>query len=211
MVTYCTAANVASFIQVATFDGSSKPTLTEVNDLIEMNEDHIDKKTMNAWRSITVTDEYHHIGEKGRAYRRHDGFEIFLDNRNITAMSLGAGDSLKVWNGNTDEEWLDNKVEGRNRDFWFVLVRGILFIKQHAVTLPKFFAVRITYRFGEPVVDKDIKKACILLTAVDLAESDDRSILFPEGTSNVPLPNKIDLWKKEAEEIISTNREIKVL
>ena len=36
------------------------------------------------------------------------------------------------------------------------------------------------------------------------------SILFPEGSSNIPLVDKRTIWQREADKIIQNNRELKV-
>ncbi len=70
--------------------------------------------------------------------------------------------------------------------------------------------MRLTYRFNEPTITKDIEKACIRLTAIALVSSDDKSLLFPEGSSNVPLLDKIQLWQSEADKIIQDNKELPI-
>lgn len=208
MVTYCTAANVASFLNLNSFSGSTDPTTTEVEEYIEMNEDYIDRETMHAWRAVTVSQETHHLDSP--AYNLRDGVDIYLNHRKITAFSSPT-DKLEVWNGSEWEDYAATRTEGRNNDFWIDYEMGIVFIKTFPRTIPRFFSVRVTYRYGEAAVAKDIKKACILLTAADIIETDDRSILFPEGTSNVPLLEKSRIFRERAEKIINANREIKAV
>ncbi len=88
---------------------------------------------------------------------------------------------------------------------------GIVFIKTFPRTVPRNFAVRVTYRFGETSVPKQIKKCCILLTALDILQSEDRSILLPEGTSNLSYQEKANRWEKQAMQIIASNKELKVV
>ena len=101
---------------------------------------------------------------------------------------------------------------GRNKDFWVDYKLGILFIKTFPRTVPRNFAVRVTYRFGNLlIVPKQIKKCAIYLTVIDLLQSDDRSILLPEGTSNIPIQAKSDYLWTRARQIIDSNTEIKVV
>ena len=60
MVAYCTAKQVAAFLQVADFSGSTTPTTSDVESFIEMAEERIDQLTDHAWataRAKSVTDE----------------------------------------------------------------------------------------------------------------------------------------------------------
>lgn len=205
---YCSAADVGSFLQVS-FSGSTTPSSTEVEAIIAEHEDYIDAETMHAWRTVTVTEETHHVGQI--AYQVRDGVSIFLENRSVKTLSSGSGDKVEIWNGSTWEDYLVSRTEGRNNDFWLDYKMGVLFLKTFTQSFPKNFAARITYRFGESTVKADIKKACVYLTAADIVESDDRSVLLPEGTSNVPLSEKARSWRERAEKIIKTNKQVKAL
>ena len=44
----------------------------------------------------------------------------------------------------------------------------------------------------------------------ELLMADDRSVLIPEGSQNVDLGSKIQLWRKEAAEILNRYKEIVV-
>ena len=60
MVAYCTANQVAAFLQVADFSGSTTPTTADVESFIEMAEERVDQLTDHAWatsRAKTVTEE----------------------------------------------------------------------------------------------------------------------------------------------------------
>ena len=207
-VTYCTAAQVASFLNISTPDGSSDPTLTEVEGMINENEDYIDMVTGHAWRSVTVTDEIHSM--ENYAFNISDGVSISLHHRKITAFQSGT-DKIEIWDGSQDLDYVANKNEGRDKDFWVDLTNGRVFIKTFPRSLPRFFGAKITYRYGESSVPGDIQKACKLLTAKDLVENDDKSLLLPEGSSNVPLLSKAERWLEEAEKIIMRRKEYKVL
>lgn len=205
---YCNASDVAEFLQSITFSTTTSPTTNEVVGLITQHQDYIDNKTGHAWRTTTATNEYHHL--KKMSYQHRDGVPIFLKNRKITTFSSGT-DKLEIWDGSQWLDWVANKTEGRNGDFWVDYEQGIIFIKTVPAYLPRYFQVRVTYRYGDSTVPGDIKRACILRTAADLVNSDDRSSLFPEGTQNVPLPEKVEKWMAEADKIIIDRKEIKVL
>jgi len=206
-VTYCAATDVSAFLQVSAFSTSTTPTLAQVEALINENEDYIDSETMHAWRSVTVTNETHNLTIPTN---RNDGTKIALMNRKITTFASGT-DKIEVWNGNTWYDYVANLTEGRNNDYWVDYSMGFIFIKSFPEFLPKEFSVRVTYRFGETSVKKDIKKACVLLTARDVISSDDRTVLLPEGADGGTYDKKISEWEKRAEKIISNNREVKFI
>ncbi len=60
MPSYCTANDVAAFLQVDNFSGSTTPTSTDVEAFIDMAEGRIEELTNHAWSTAkvrTVTDE----------------------------------------------------------------------------------------------------------------------------------------------------------
>ena len=134
-----------------------------------------------------------------------------MGNRNITTLSTGDGDKLEVYTGGSDfEDYLVTRNEGRDKDYWVNEQEGILWLRTYPRIFRRSFDVRLTYRFKEPTLKKDIEKACIRLTAIAIVESDDKSILFPEGSSNIPLMDKRTIWQREANKIIQNNRELKL-
>lgn len=205
--TYCTSSQVAAFLQVPKFNATTSPTKEEVDEMIIESEDDINRQTLNSWKSKTITKEYHTIKP---AIHRYEGTQIFIDNRNITALSTGDGDKLEVFNGSEWEDYLVSRTEGRTNDYWINLIDGIIWLKTYPRILRRTNDVRLTYRFKEPSVPGDIKRACIRLTAISIIESDDKSILFPEGSSNIPLTTKSEKWQERADKIIQNNRELKV-
>lgn len=205
---YCSSDQVAAFLQVPTFDGTTSPTKTDVDSLILENTELIEQKTMNAWRETIVTKEYHTIKYPNI---RYEGTKIFFENRNIKTLDSNEGDLLEVFNGSTWENYLTTRNEGRTKDYWVDEEDGILWIRTYPRYIKRTFDIRLTYRFGENNLSKDIRKACIRLTAADILQSDDKSVLFPEGSSNIPLPDKASKWERQAKEIIRDNRELKVV
>ena len=214
MVDYCSSANVFAFLQLGTTSGftgtdfttNTTPSKTQVEEWIVEAEDKINRRTLNSWKSKTITKEYHTIKPPTRYY---EGTKIFIGNRNITTLASGSGDKIEVWNGSEWEDYLVSRTEGRNKDYWVSEVDGILWLRTYPRILRRDNDVRLTYRFKEPSVPGDIKTACIRLTAITAIQSDDKSLLIPEGSQNIPLFEKTKIWKREASEIIQDNRELK--
>ena len=48
------------------------------------------------------------------------------------------------------------------------------------------------------------------MVCIELLMSDDRSVLIPEGTQNVDLTSKIQLWQKDIETVLPRYREVVV-
>ncbi|KKM07978.1 hypothetical protein LCGC14_1728530 [marine sediment metagenome] len=219
VVVYCTSADVFKFLQLGAssdpnftgktdFDANTTPTKTTVEAWINESEDYIDQETMHAWRAVTVTKEQHHL--EAPHYQLRDGSEIKLLHRNIRTLTSGT-DLLEVWDGTQYLDYLANKTEGRNKDYWVNEQDGFVFVKTYPTYTPRYFGVRVTYRYGDTVVPGTIKRACVLFTAVNFLQSEDRSVLLPEGSSNISYETKSEKWEKKAEKIIQNRKEIMLI
>ena len=58
-------------------------------------------------------------------------------------------------------------------------------------------AVKVSYIYGERYLEKAIEDVCTKMVAIDLLMNDDRSVLIPEGTQNVDLSSKIQLYRQD--------------
>lgn len=218
-VTYCTSADVFKFLQLGAssdvnfsngtdFTSSTNPLKVTVEAWINEAEDLIDQETMHAWRAVTVTKEIHHL--EAPHYQLRDGSEIKLLHRNIRTLTSGT-DLLEVWDGTQYLDYLANKTEGRNNDYWVNEQDGFVFIKTYPAYTPRYFGVRVTYRFGDSAVPGDIKRACVRLAAIEFLQGEDRSVILPEGTSNIPYASKVQNWQDKVDRIISNRTEIMVI
>ncbi len=178
-----------------------------VADLINAKEDEIDQATQHAWRETTVTDELHDFN---MLYKLYGGVPVYLNHRKVKEFDHDKGDKIEVWDGNTWDDWVTSHTTGRANDWWADYEKGIIFIK-YLFPFGVEKKIRVTYRYGESSVPNDIKNACVKLVAYDLVHSDDRSVLFPEGSSNIPLVNKAENWLKDAEKIIMRHQEISIV
>ena len=71
-------------------------------------------------------------------------------------------------------------------------------------------AIKVAYIYGERYVEKAIEEAATKMVASDLLMSDDRSVLIPEGSQNVDLGAKIQIYRNQAKAILSRYKEIVV-
>jgi hypothetical protein len=203
-VTYTTAANVASLMGVTTWDGTSDPTLTEVEAIINRWEDIIDRRTGHGWRTKTSLLEYFDVDATTRDV--DDQLSFKLANRSITTLTSGT-DTLEVWTGGAWTDYLATKTEGRGGDYWVDTTNGVLYLIDYPDSGDA--KVRVQYRYGESAVPGDITDACTKLVAADLLAQDDRSFIVPEGGQNINMNEKARQWKTEAEAILSDRVEFK--
>lgn len=97
--------------------------------------------------------------------------------------------------------------EARLRDWWADYELGVIYFNN---SYPYFSwnAVKVSYVYGERYVEKAIEDVCTKLVAMDLILSDDRSVLLPEGTQNVDLGSKYQLFKAQVAETLPRYTEV---
>ena len=86
--------------------------------------------------------------------------------------------------------------QGRLRDWWIDHEMGIIYFN-NSYPFFEWNAIKTSYIYGERYVDKAIEDICTKMVAIDLLMSDDRSVLIPEGTQNVDLASKIQLYRAD--------------
>jgi hypothetical protein len=99
--------------------------------------------------------------------------------------------------------------QGRLKDWWLDHEMGIVYFN-NSYPFFEWNAVKATYIYGERYVEKAIEEAATKLVASELLLADDRSVLIPEGTQNIDLGSKAQLWRREAMEILSRYKEVVV-
>jgi len=91
--------------------------------------------------------------------------------------------------------------EARLRDWWFDPEMGIIYFN-NSYPFFEWNAVKVTYVYGERYVEKAIEEVTTKLVAMDLITADDRSVLIPEGTTNIDLGSKYQLFKQAVAETL---------
>ena len=127
------------------FTSSTNPSREQVESLIEQKMGVIDSEVKTSFR-LSRARERHNLNG---LYRFGSGVKVFLNNRNIvTPLSGSLGDSLLVYNGSSDEEYVGVKTESRSTgDFWLDDTLGILYLKNFGF-FDSHLPVDITYRFN---------------------------------------------------------------
>jgi hypothetical protein len=95
----------------------------------------------------------------------------------------------------------------RRRDWWIDNEMGIIYFN-NSYPYFEWNAIKVSYIYGERYLEQAIQEATTKMVAAELLMADDRSVLIPEGTQNVDLASKIQLWKNEAEKILSRYKEV---
>jgi len=217
-VTYCEAQDVVNFLRLKDEDGqrliiddsNEHITKTEIEALILDTEAYIDDQTHHAWRSTSVADELYNCpfvrwGYHGYRYPLTAVLEkpIFLKHRNIRGPFVADTDKIEVWESSAYVDYVADKTEGRDDDWWCDYAQGILYFVSSYPTR-YLNAVKMTYRYGhETTVPRDIKKACIMLVAMDILATEGYSVLVPQGgTPDYSFRDKISLWEAQTEKIL---------
>jgi len=91
--------------------------------------------------------------------------------------------------------------EGRLKDWWFDPEMGVIYFN-NSYPFFEWNAIKVTYVYGERYVEKAIEDIITKLVAMDLITADDRSILIPEGTTNIDLGSKYQLFKQQVAETL---------
>jgi len=99
--------------------------------------------------------------------------------------------------------------QARLKDWWIDHEIGMIYFN-NSYPFFEHNAVKVSYIYGERYLEKAIEEAATKLVAVDLLMADDRSVLIPEGSQNVPLAQKIQMFKEEANAILNRYKEIVV-
>jgi len=121
--------------------------------------------------------------------------------------ALSNGDSITQYALQIDYFGSTTGDEARLRDWWCDYDLGIIYFNN---TYPYFQwnSVKATYVYGERYVEKAIEDICTKMVAMDLLLSDDRSVLMPEGTQNIDLGSKYQLFKAQVAETLPRYMEV---
>lgn len=90
---------------------------------------------------------------------------------------------------------------GRLRDWWLDSEMGIIYFN-NSYPFFEWNAIKTSYIYGERYLEKAIEDICTKMVAIELLMSDDRSVLIPEGTQNVDLASKINLYRQDIDRML---------
>ena len=90
---------------------------------------------------------------------------------------------------------------GRLRDWWIDYEMGIIYFN-NSYPFFEWNAIKVAYIYGERYVEKAIEDICTKMVAIELLMADDRSVLIPEGTQNIDLASKVQLYQAEIDKTL---------
>ena len=100
--------------------------------------------------------------------------------------------------------------EGRLKDWWFDPEMGVIYFN-NSYPFFEWNAVKVTYVYGERYVEKAIEDIVTKLVAMDLITADARSVMIPQGTTNIDLGSKYQLFKQQVAETLPRYVEVVTL
>ena len=192
------------------FTGTSNPTKSVVEDWINNSEDEINSYTRRAWGDLGSYTGYIRweprrtfiIGEPYSWYKVHIPYPD-----PVIPLTLARGDSLKVWDGGNETEFVGVKTEGRTDDFWF---DGKSYLYINALRpWPENNTVKMTYHYGGRSTPKDIRRACILLTKAQFNESNlytNSGLTEGESGEKYPYPQSTTAFRNTAYTLLKKRR-----
>lgn len=206
---YCQPSDLADWLGVD-INANTDPNTKMIKSWISMNETRIDTLTGHSWKNNKVySTETFDISE---IYDWGWGMYLPLKHRNIKSFDADLGDKFEIWNGS---DWVEQTItDDINSLIDIEPTKGVVYVRGFIYTILRKNRIRFTYRYGgtkegSDVIPKDIKKACILMTAIDLLSRDFKySQIAYGGDGQIKKESIIDKWQKEINNIIWCHSEI---
>lgn len=208
---YCQVKDVADWLRVD-INENTDPVKSQVETYIMDNEDRIDRMTGHSWGERVAVEEF----DATKIYDWGRGMPLFPRHRNIKPFSAADGDKFELWDG---DSWVEQVVSpGNDGIIYFQEIKGITYVRGYLFTILRKNRFRVTYRYGgnndtikseTETVPRDIKKACKLMTCIDLLSTDfQMSQVAYGGEGNVDKQKVLNRWQKEVDEIIWAHSEL---
>ena len=207
--TYCSVGDVSDFLRVP-LTATTTPSSTQVEIIINRQEEELDRRIGHAWRSKTITREVHDLP---LLYTYGWGTPIFLQHRNIYDFDLAEGDKIEIWQG-ASAVW--ENILGNSQWYDIEYEYGRLFLRGFIFSILRKNRVRVTYRYGgenyagDTTVPLDITDAVIKMTSIELLNTSFRMDELPTGgMTNVSESKR--KWEEDIEKCIDNRREVFVI
>ena len=206
---YCTVKDIADWLRID-INATTNPNKTQVNNYIIMNERTIDYQTGHSWLKNGQSYIHDQADIPIGVWHWSRGMPIYLKHRFVRQFDTTQGDSVEIWNGNI---WSPQTIDA-NTFIYMDEQRGIMYIRGYLYSILTNNRFRVTYRYGgnnegPDVCPKDIKKACMLMTAIDVLSTDFKmSQVAYGGEGNVQKKDIMEKWKAIADQTIQSHSEI---
>ena len=133
----------------------------------------------------------------------------------FTGCAIVVGSALSDIGGQITQHTLLVDLQGgsasgdnaRLRDWWMDYEMGIIYFN-NSYPFFEHNAIKVSYIYGERYLEKAIEEAATKMTVIDLLMSDDRTVLLPEGTSNIDMSSKVQLLQAEVNAILGRYTEM---
>lgn len=154
------------------------------------------------------------VASNGTIAFRYDS----LDSDGITFTSctvISGGGDLASMSGTITQHQFQVDLQGgsasgdnaRLKDWWMDHEMGIIYFN-NSYPFFEWNAVKVSYIYGERYLEKAIEEVATKMVVIDLLMSDDRTVLLPEGTSNIDITAKVQLLQAEIDKILPRYQEI---
>lgn len=199
MPVYTQSSKVAAFLQVDDFDTTTTPTAVQVGEYIDRAESEIERRTNRAWKTVTVTDEYHAL-HPHVIYKLVYPPRVRLEHPFVKTFSAVSGDKLEVFDGTNWIDWIATKTEGRNGDFWVNYTDGIIFFERGFPLIWRQDQIRVTYRYGEATVAGWVEDVCTKMAAIMVMENYKQYAYSSPELAKADINTVISNWRAEIDE-----------
>lgn len=199
---YCTVADVADWLRI-TINANSDPNTTMVKDWIISNEDDMDY-TMG--HTFLAERQVREVFDVNRAWDWGRGQPLLLRHRNIKSWDTTKGDKFEVWSGSG---WSDQS----SSSVYLEEIKGTAYLRGYMFTILEKARFRITYRYGGnnemQSIPKDIKRCAVLMTALNVLETDFQMSQIPYGgEGNVDKDKIMTRWQTKIDKILQRRSEL---
>jgi len=205
---YCIVKDIADWLRI-NINENTDPNIEMVNEFILVAQDIIDRRTAHSWRTEKQKrNEVHDVPDSLWDYGQ--GIPVFLQHRMIkTPFDATLGDKFEIWDG---DEYIEQDVSANDNFLHFEEISGTYYIRGFFFTILKKKRFRITYRYGSDqeneIVPRDIRRACILLVAIDILSTDFQMSQIPYGgEGTISKRETVQNWKEMVNEIIDDHAE----
>lgn len=173
MGVYTSSARVAQLLQIADFTSSTTPTSATVEDFIARAEDEVDRRSGHAWRTTSVTNEYHTMyPTEYRFFWMHPRIRL----EHFDVKTFATPDKLEIYDSATGVDgyanWITTKTENRkNGDFWVDYQNGDIYFIRAFPIWRWYKGVRVSYRYGAAVVPGWVVDVTTRMAALDVIQN----------------------------------------
>ena len=195
---YCTRNEVAAFLQVEDFSGSTTPSDSDVDSFITMAMSRVEQLTDHAWataRAKEVTEERVRVQRvrsnvvnlRGRMQLRH--YPILTFSQHATPSFSNTNGNIQIWTGGSYVDFLDSdngktlgsSVTDTGKNLFVDTERGIIYIDNYSTfnmvnSSPQGVDAYVSYKYATANTPEDIKLATIYFTASIIVANDDLNV-----------------------------------